>query len=310
MAQFRVGNFGETATSEIDNLWRSIVLAKGVYNGFELGVDAVSSNLTIAPGAGVQPDGIVWTEDTEVQLSFTPPGIATDYTVIAYHTNRAIFGGMEVTYELATNIIGNDTISDGVAIGWIRHPGGGGPLDVSYLQNAPRQTADLYSALLVETAPVARIPPYPTAYLDTATVGPDITVTPFFFDVATFTMLQRVSRTVAGVPGIQTAVQHHQFYTPSGGYRPFSFDFWLNFTAAPTRELRVEVYDTNQSPVTILSGTPILSTAGWEQKTAFIDPSSGTFDADKPWTLRLTFQVDAGGTIDTGRIRMRSFPYP
>lgn len=308
MSQVRIYNFGATATAGSENLWRSVVIPEGVYQGFKLGVNAFS-DLTIEPGGGVQPNGVVWLEqDIGVIVEFNPPAIASDYTVVALHENREIFGGVAVSYELETGLL--TSVTDGVVLGWIRHPGGGAPLDTTMLQNAPKASQDAVSALLVETAPIEIIPAYPRAYLDTATLGVDITVTPQVFDVATFTMLQRVERSLAGVPGLQTAVQHFQFYVSDSGFRPIGFDFWLNFTAAPTREVRVEVYDTNQSPVTITSGTPILSTAGWEQKSVELDLNSGTFDPLKPFTLRLTFQVDAGGTIDIGRIRQRTYPFP
>ncbi len=311
MPQRRFSNFGETATAASENLRHNKVLPKGVYEGFDLSVELLTTNLSIGIGAGVQHNGVIWIEDTVgVTVVFTAPASAENFTVVATHDNRSIFGGVSIDYELQGGILSSDSITNGVVLGWIRHPGGAVPLDPSHIQVAPKQKASLYSELLVQTAPIELVPPYVRGFEDLAGAGVDITFTDRIFDVSTFTMHQQIERSPAGAPGIQTLVQHIQFYTPPEGHRPFGFDFWLNFVAAPTREVRVEVYDTNQSPVTIVSGTPILSTAGWEQKSVEVSLASGTFDPLKPWTLRLTFQLDQGGTIKHGRTLMRMFPFP
>lgn len=320
MPQTRIGNFGETAVSWLENAERKFILPKGVYEGFSLGV-TTAFDLEIAPGEGVQHNGVVWFEgleriDGDVQLDstatvtvlFTPPGGATDYTIVAKHENQSILGGVGVSYELQGGILPDAT--DGVVLGWIRHPGGAIPLATTMLQDAPKQRADLYAVLFAETLPVEDIPSYTRAIDDpnNGTTGPDVTVSPLLWEVATFTLYQDVTSSPTAV-GVQTVIQHFQYYVPDVGHRPQSFDVWLDLTVAPSTQLTMEVFDTAQSPVTV-TGSPILTTTGWEEKTIDVDMTSGTFTAGEPFTLRLTYQLAVGGNIKTGRVRARYWPFP
>lgn len=320
MPQSRIGNFGETATAWLQNASRKYALPKGVYAGFSLGVTS-AFDLEIAPGAGVQHNGTMWFEGLErsdgdvdfdstitITLSFTPPASATDYTVVATHDNQSVFLGVAVEYEIQGGLLTD--VSNGVILGWIRHPGGAVPLDTTMLQDAPKQRADQYAEQIAETLPIDDIPAYTLAVADpnNSVTGPDVTITPLVWDVSTFTLYQDVSSSVTAV-GVQTVIQHFQYYVPDGGHRPSSFQFWMNLTVAPSTELTVELFDTAQSPVTVTGGT-ILTTTGWESKTVAVEPTSGTFTAGQPYTLRLTYQLAVGGNIKMGRVRALQWPFP
>lgn len=318
MAQIRLGNFAETAVTWIENAFRKYTLPKGVYAGFDLGVTG-AFDLEIGAGAGIQHNGVFWSEGIErlngdvtfdtstITVAFTAPGLATDYTVVALHDNLEQPLGVAIEYEIQVGILSD--VANGVILGWIRHPGAGAPLDLSMIQQAPIQKSDSFTALVAETQPAEDIPAYTRSVDDPANgaTGPDLTITPLAFDVATFTLYQSVVASATAV-GVQTVVQHFQYYVPDAGHRPTGFDLWCNITAAPSTQLTVELFDTNQSPVTA-TGSPFISTTGWENKSISVDLSSGTFDAGKPFTLRLTYQMEASGDIRTGRIRARSWAF-
>ena len=307
--QRRFGDFATPDTSAEDKAVRSSLHRKGVYSDFNLSVDTLG-NLLIQTGFALQPDGILWTEDNEVTLSFSPPGGATDFTVTARHEDRSIQGGTSVNYAIESGLLAG--VVDGVIIGWIRHPGGGVPLDPTHLQIAPRRQANAYADRVLQTQPVDLIAPFPRTYLDPASVGIDVTVTPLAFDTSLFILHQDVSTPITAV-GVQSAIQHVQFYVEDGDegpFRPVGFDFFINVSAEAGTNLTVEVFGTDQAPVTITSGSPITTTTGYESKAVEVDRLAGVFDVDQPYTLRLTHDIDPGGSIKIAQIRARFVNYP
>lgn len=306
--QRRFGNFGTPDTSEEDKTARFSLNRKGVYSNFNLSVDTLG-NLLIQTGFALQPDGILWTEDSDVTLSFTPPGPATNYTVVAEHEDRQVQGGTAVTYSIDTGLLSG--ITDGVVLGWIHHPGGGAPLDTTHLQIAPRRQANAYTDRALQTQPIDLIAPFPRTYLDPASVGIDVTVTPLAFDSSLFILHQEVSTPLTAV-GTQQAIQHAQIYVEDGDegpFRPVGFDFFLDVSTEAGTTLTVEVFGTDQAPVTITSGSPI-TTTGYESKSVEVDRLSGVFSVGQPYTVRLTHNIDPGGSIKTARIRARFVNYP
>jgi hypothetical protein len=307
--QRRFGDFGTPDTSEEDKSVRSALHRKGVYSDFNLSVDTLG-NLLIQSGFALQPDGIVWTEDNDVTLTFSPPGSATNYTVVARHEDRQIQGGTAVLYTIDAGLLAE--VTDGVIIGWIRHPGGGVPLDPSHLQIAPRRQSNAYTDRALQTQPVDLVAPLPRTYLDPTSVGLDVTVTDLAFDTGLFILYQDVSTPPTAV-GNQGAIQHIQFYVEDGEegpFRPVGYDFFINVSAESGTALTVEVLGTDQAPVTITSGSPIGTTTGYESKSVEVDRLAGVFAVGQPYTLRLTYAIDPGGSIKIGRIRARFVNYP
>jgi hypothetical protein len=94
MAQHRYWDFGSPVPQEKDNFVNKSLNDPGIYDGLELSVD-VNDNLFLTPGNGLQPDGVIWEEDADVSISFTPPGAATNYTITATHEDEQRWGGSE-----------------------------------------------------------------------------------------------------------------------------------------------------------------------------------------------------------------------
>jgi len=308
MAQQRVYNYGAVVEATLDNAARYTIASKGVYRGFDLGVNA-SGNIELSTGYGVQHNGIVWyeTDVREIGGTFTPPSTATDYTVYATHDNVEIFGGAPVEYHVSTGILTD--VSNGVILGWIRHPGGGVALSSDHIQNAPKMQTQVYVSEVTSTLPVEIVAPFTRTYSDTASMGANITVkgitaSDVQFDTTNFVVYQSVKK-AAGPVGAETFVQHIQFY--STGVRPVSYDLYVDVGSGAS--LSVELRDTDLN-ITTISGSPITSTGGWSSAQITVDSNSGVFDSGKPYELRLTFSVDVGQEIKLSRLLANFWPYP
>lgn len=307
MSQQRIQNFLDTVIAEDTNNARYALLAKGVYRGFDLDVDA-AADLEIGVGWGLQHNGIIWYEDTAKTISFTPPGAATNYTVVASHTDVMMSGGAEVTYAIQSGTIADSAIATGVVLGWIFHPGGGVPLTADYLLSAPKRVN--YTDIVAAALPLEIIAPLPRTYSDVAGAGANVvftgqTATDINFDVVNYVVYQSVAKPAAGPPGAETLVQYIQFY--HGTYRPLYFQLYVNISGSGS--LAVQLRDTDLNIVTV-TGSPITNTGGWATATITVDRTMGNFTANAPYTLRLTHSVDLGDEIQLSRVNTIYWPFP
>ena len=306
MPQKRTYDYGDLVNSQDDNKIREYLLPAGVYSGFYLGVDA-AADLTLAPGAGLLPDGIVWQEDTLFVLdTFSPPGVATEYTVVATHIDRLITSGTPVEYAVQVGLTA--TVANGVVLGWIYHPGGGVDLDATMLVNALDRRA--YDHVFAETSPLELLVPLPRTYSDTATMGANVTfegqtATDLLLDLTYFVNHQRVAKMV-GPAGNETLVQHIQFFATE--YRPRSFDLFVDIPGGAS--IVVELRDTDLNTVTLTSGNPVTTTTNWETKRVVVDRTDGVFAPGSPYELRLTHTVGVTQEIKLARVIANFYPYP
>ncbi|KKM22324.1 hypothetical protein LCGC14_1626500 [marine sediment metagenome] len=305
MTQKRIWDYGDPVVSPEDNETRQYFLDAGVYSGFGLSVDA-SNDLEIALGWGLMPDGVMWAEDAEFSLSFTAPGAATNYTVVATHVDQQMTEGVPVEYAITSGL--SATVADGVVLGWIYHPGAGVPLDATHLVAAPKQLTVPQTA--VDTAPVELFVPLRGTWSDVAGMGGNVTFVgqshdTLEFDAVNFVVHQKVSK-VAGPAVAETLVQHVQFFVGAEG-RPVGFDFYVDIPGGA--DLQLQLRDTDLNIVTI-SGSPISTTAGWELQSITVDRTDGVFAAGAPYELRLTSSVDLNQEISLAYIVARYYPYP
>jgi len=304
MSQTRYYNYGSVLDDVSENIPHYALHPKGVYRGFTLSVDA-SYNLVLGEGHGLQHDGVVWKEDADRTFTFTAPSTATTYTLVATHTNREILGGTPVEYSLEESLITNATLFDGVVLGWINHPGGGTPLIQAYVTEAPKLADNDYAWLVAEAQPVELIPPL-SRYANSA-VGTDITFTEQAFDTTNFVVYEEVSNAPTAIPAVQQLVQNLCFFMQSG-LRPVAVEVYVDFPSSPSTSVTIEVFDTNQTPVTVTGGT-ISGSGAWTAHYANVDQVGGTFDDDKPYTVRITFDVNQGEYIRLGRVRVHFWKY-
>jgi hypothetical protein len=304
MPQKRSYNYDSNADAASENTISAVLHPKGVYQGMDLTVTS-SGGLTLAVGYGLQYNGVLWYESTAVTIPFTPPSSNTDYTLVAQHDNRQIFGGVAVTYDLVSDALLSD-IPDGVVLGWVYYRSGGGPLLQSQVVSAPKQASVTLANQMVVRQPVELIPAYPRSILTSS--GLDITFTPLAFDAGSFVLYQGVANSPMGA-GIEQAIQQLQLYGVAG-VRPYSITFYRYCNAPAATNLQVEVYGTDLLPVTV-TGSPIVGAGPtWGDQTVYIDRTAGQFAAGLPYTIRLTFNVDLGKDFRLGRIVVSFWPYP
>lgn len=304
MTQFRYYNYGSPLDNGTEKITQYALNAKGVYRGFDLSVNT-HTNLVLGSGYGLQYDGVIWHEDNDTAFTFVPPAVATSYTLVATHEDRTILGGIPVEYSLESGELTNATVFDGVVLGWIHHPGGGSALIQSYITEAPKYVDDDYAALVASSQPVELLPPL-TRYANSA-VGPNITFTETEFDAIHFVTNQRIASSPTAVPIVQQLVQNVVIFVKQN-LRPVSIVPYVDFASSPSTNMMVEVFDTNQAPVTVTGGI-ITGSGTWTEHTATVDQNSGTFDVGKPYTVRLTYNVNKGEYIKLGRLLISFWPY-
>jgi hypothetical protein len=306
MPQHRYWDFGSPVPATADNTVNRVLNDAGVYIGLDLDVDSTSGLLVVTPGFGLQPNGVIWEEDVNVSLSFVPPGIASNYTVVATHEFEQRINGTPVEYDILSGI--STSVVDGVILGYIYHPGGGVPIAVDQLQSVPKNLPNTHSADLLDLAPKELVPEFPRSYHDVSSSGPDTTFEPkLWTTVGQYLIYQKASNSPTA-PGAQQVVQHIQFYVDEAP-RPVEFRFYVDIPNAPNTNLEVQVYGTDQVLVPV-TGSPVGFTVGWETRSVTVARTGGTFDAGKPYTLRLVFNLGIGQEISMGRLKAIFWPYP
>jgi hypothetical protein len=304
MPQKRFYNYDSTADSNSENSINYALHTKGVYIGMDLTVDS-SGALTVASGYGLQHNGVLWQENTSVAIPFTPPMSATEYSVIATHDNRQILGGVKVVYDLLSGALVPD-IDNGVVLGWIYYPGGGGPLLQEHCVSAPKKSPTAYADLLDKTKTLELLPPYPGTILTSKDL--DITFTPSAFDPGSLVLYQGMANSPMGA-GVEQAIQNIQLYAVDG-IRPVYVIFYMYCDAPAATNLQVEVYDTDLLSVPVTGGPLIGSGPTWVRNYVTVDRTAGTFEGGLPYTIRLTYNVDLGRDLRIGRISVMFWPYP
>jgi len=311
MPQQRFYDYSKPASSTYENAIHYALNNKGVYRGMGLGIDATYGGLQIDAGYALQHDGVIWYESTAIVLPFEPPTAATVYTVVATHADRAIIGGVAVEYDILTGEFTNEDVTNGVAIGWIYHPGAATPLALEHLVSAPKALPEDYAKSLAQSLPIELLPPLQQSVVTSS--GLDITFAPSVFDAVNYVIYQDVQNSPTAV-GVESLVQQVQFFVQgSTAVRPYSFSFYHNFTTVVTTEITAEVYDTSQSPTVFSTGgttATVTGTGGWSESTVVLDRTDGTFDVAKPYTLRLTYNVAPGESLQLGRIKANYWPFP
>jgi len=139
MSQTRIWNFGDTFTAEKTKQVQAALNLPGVYLGYNITVTSPTKIAISANGYLLQPDGILVTETLPVSLTMaTLPTIATIYTITCRHTDVQTIGGTPALYAIEVGNFAINSLSDGVVLGWITHPGGALPLIASYITLAPK----------------------------------------------------------------------------------------------------------------------------------------------------------------------------
>jgi hypothetical protein len=305
MAQHRYWDFGSPIPQDADNLVNRALNAAGVYEGFDLTADS-SGNLILNVGIGLQPDGIIWAETSTRLFAFSPPGVAENYTLIATHEDESRIGGSEVEYDLVTGLL--TSVTDGIPLGWIFHPGGGSTLTQGMIQSVYKTKPKFYSDTIVSLSPRILTPAFESAYHDVAASGANTSLDPRTYTTSGLFLVYQEASNDALAPSDEQVVQHITSLIDNS-QRPYTVDLYVNIPNSPNNALITQVYGTDQVLVPIASGGTINNTSGWEHKTIEIERDIGTWDTGSPWELRFLFNLDPGQSIGLGRIKINYWPY-
>lgn len=287
--------------------WRTFhryITSPGVYYGYDLSVSSVSgSNLAVATGGLMLPTGVAVVEDAAFELDLTtagnfPPSAATNYTIYTSHseTSYGMIGGDAMTYGAQTGITTTQP-SDGVLLGWIRHPGGGVALAAEHIVNAPKQRpwelAQTFAARLPQHFSPPNLTLVPTDSNVVASEGYDTT------------------NHVAW----RGAVNNHASLTKFGNHwyvqfpvfaEPYQVRIQNIVPSSGVNYMNVTVYDTSHTAAS--TTTLINNQTNWTWNTITI-LSAKTWTAESFAIIDIEFQLSAGNTIKLANIIIDSWPY-
>jgi hypothetical protein len=288
--------------------WRTLYEktgSTGIYSGFDLTPGTVGNQIVAAVGALLLPTGIVVVETASTTIEIAdgtsfPPSSAKNYTVATRHeeADNGLIGGEAMTYYVAENTLMTTQPSDGVVVGWIRHPGGGLPLIQEYITNAPKHAPLILVQDYVARLPVKLSPPtFPhgvygqgvvdTSGYDSSKVWTGFTNTTDAVDPAT------------GVTPIVTLYQQFPIYN-----RPYQIELE---SIIPTGDaIAVTLYDTAGA----VSVTDTLSgNATFTRDTIEVPQSGGTWTSGSLAVLKVVITVAINTTVKLSDLEIDFWPY-
>lgn len=138
MTQIRYWNTGDPVVADKLRDTQIGFHRKGVYRRYDVGVYNQDTIEIGANGFALLPDGIAVGEDHYLRLRiFVLPPVPTEFTVTARHTENNLSGGAPVVYAIEEGHLENEDIDNGIVLAWISYPGGGVPLDPSFITLPP-----------------------------------------------------------------------------------------------------------------------------------------------------------------------------
>lgn len=135
MVQRRIQDFGTLAeASDIKSILYGLARSS-VLQGFRFSVGSVDK-LRISPGSAVTNQGVLILEDEDAEVSIPITANPREYTVMYYHVDEDISGGVPAELTLEDGILDPQNI-DGVILGYINYPGSAVPLNSGFFLQEP-----------------------------------------------------------------------------------------------------------------------------------------------------------------------------
>lgn len=139
MTQVRIWNYGDTFTANKIKEAQNALNCPGVYSGFDISVLDTNKIALSSDGYLLEPDGVLISETAAVSITMASlPAAVTEYTITCRHDDADVLGGTEAVYAIEIGSYAVGSLSNGVVIGWIHHPGGAAPLNISFIEQAPK----------------------------------------------------------------------------------------------------------------------------------------------------------------------------
>lgn len=302
MTQTRIWNFGDTFTSERADTAQGSLHEPGVYVGYDVTVTD-TDKIELSTGFLLLPSGILVGEDTPIELTLSPlPAAATTLTITVRHIDADVIGGAAATYALETGELLPSAVTNGVVIGYIRHPGGAVAFASSFIFSARKVLEQAEDAVAV--APTTLVAPFLSTWV-VDVVGTNTAETVGF--IAPLTTFSRIETDGLGPvpPGFETSTA--QLPVVSQKFRPFGII--VRAQIDPNSELRVSLTDTDGNPVTVTNGV-IGPSVIFADFTVNIDFSSGVFTEGDPFLLTLEFRTPQLDSIDIQSVTINYDPLP
>jgi hypothetical protein len=245
------------------------------------------------------PSGIVVSEDEDVTIelgSGFPPAAETDYTIATQHNEAdvGLISGEAMTYYVTAALL-TEQPSDGVILGWIRHPGGSVPLAQNQITNAPTNKPTEMVQSHIARQPFRQLPP--RFLVPTGTYPADASM-----------MEGKDSRTWRGFD-----------YALTGGSGFVEVISYISFPVyAEPWEINLEsivplgcivqmtLFDTAGSTVDNLTITPH---ATYQTDTLAVTPGANTWTTGGRGLLQFGCQVARGTTIQFSELEVDFWPY-
>jgi len=278
--------------------WRTLLEVTnpvGVYSGFDLSPSTVVGSQIIAASGGLMlPSGIVVveTEEVTVDLGSGFPPAATNYTVCTLHeeANVGLISGEAMTYYVTAALLTSQP-TNGVILGWIRHPGGSIPLAASHITDAPKNR-DLAQDMAART-PFRQTPPHfvvPSLVTDMAEVeGYD-------------------TRPWRGFNYAVTAGRGNAQVTAYVAFPVYAEPWQVNITTIlPVGALMYAyLYDTAGASA---GSNTFTAHATYTTNILSVTPGSNTWTSGSTGLLKFIFDIPRGTTVQMANLEVDFWPY-
>lgn len=176
MSQRRIQDFGSpVVASSLKSLGNSMT-EPGVLDGNDFIVDA-TNRVRINPGACITDEGVIILEDEAKTLEIVNTSLPVDYTIFYSHTDADISGGIPAILTIDTGLL-DDSVVNGVILGYVRYPGGGIPLAQEHFVQT--QALKIGGVRYSRTNAPWLVPIRNQGYLSTTTSGGVIDITDTF----------------------------------------------------------------------------------------------------------------------------------
>jgi len=301
VTQRRIWNYGDTFTSERAATQVAALHEPGVYTGYALTL-VDTDTMSFSPGFLLLPSGILVGESVDFQLRISPlPAGATNYTITCRHTDRDLIGGQAALYAIETGLIPQSSITDGVAIAYIRYPGGAVPL--AYSQIFPARPVSLQAEDSPQLVPTVFLAPFGPKWI-VSVQGPNTTLAEVYAVPRVFTRIETDGLGPVP-PGFETTVAILPVVAQK--FRPVSFV--IRAVIDPNSVMQVNLRDTDGNLV-VLSGSTLPPSPTFSDFTVSVNSASGVFTQGDSYTLELSFLTPALDSVDLQSLTINYDPLP
>jgi hypothetical protein len=301
MSQRRIWNFGDTFTSERATTAAASLHEPGVYVGYDVSL-VDTDTLSLSPGWLLLPSGILVGETTAIELTISPlPAAAAEYTIVVRHTDADIMGGQAATYAIEPGLLPQSVLTNGVAIAYIRYPGGAVPLVDYFITPARKVLGQAEDS--PHLVPTVLLAPFTYKWLNAAT-GANTTFSNVWVSPNAFTRIE-----TSGLGPVPPGFEVTTVIVPltAGRFRPVSVV--VRAIIDPNSQMLVAMRDTDGNAVT-LTGSTLSPVATFSDLTVSVDPSSGVFTEGDSYTLELTFRTPSLDSVDLQSLTVNYDPLP